>query len=842
MKKILFKATCVIMLFCFTNSIVARKQRVRLKDITASINHIYSDESYLYRSPAYPDLNDRVNIKLRVKKNDIDSVATLCKIGDSEFVIQMKKAQSDVVFDYYTAYLPQITGNSTYFFELQKGEQIFYYSRNGISVKYPSSSYKLKIFPGFKTPQWMKGAVLYQIYIDRFYNGDTKNDVVTNEYMYDNYPVISKKWGEYPDSMRSYENGSDRTREFFGGDIEGVIQKLPHLKALGVDGIYFNPIFVSPSNHKYDAQDYENIDPHVGVIIEDDPTLIDPNKDPGYRSKDFNISSAINKDAKKYITRVTSKKNLEASNEKLRELIKKANDNGIKVLLDGVFNHCGSFNKWLDREHLYPEDGAYESKESKFKNFFKFKEDAWPDNESYEAWWGYKTLPKLHFEASEELVDSILNVAGKWIKDGIAGWRLDVAADLGQTAKYNHKFWELLRKKVKEVNPEAVVFAEVYGDASSWLKGNEWDTIMNYDSFFEPVSFFFTGLEKHSFSYTGKLHNNVTEFDKIMKENMAKMPYQSLEIAMNQLDNHDHSRFITRTNGLIDEGKDDGVRNPAFADKDLNKGIFKEAAVFQMTWIGAPTLYYGNEAGLPGWTDPDDRRTYPWGKEDKELLEFYKKIITLHKSYSSIKDGGTQTLVIDDAKKVYSYGRWNDKDMVIVALNNDSSKQSVSIPAHFMGITGVTSAEIVFRSDRESHSDKKESIKTDEKGNFFVDVEPFGSLVIAKINFNQEWLPVNPSTMTIVATNLDNPDSISGSSEISFQFSESINKLSIIDGIKISNNAQFYYSINGKFMTLIPKKKLAKGDYVITFDTSINSLYGNYPLDKEFSYTFTVVK
>lgn len=193
----------------------------------------------------------------------------------------------------------------------------------------------------------MGGAVLYQIFIDRFNNGDPSNDVLTNEYMYDNWPSVRvEDWNQYPDSTTTYANGSHRTREFYGGDIEGVIQKLDYLAELGIDGIYFNPLFVAPSNHKYDAQDFEYIDPHIGVIVKDGGELINPEDDPNYQLGTFANRSEINQNATRYIIRTTSLENLEASNAKLRELIEKAHEKGIRIILDGVFNHIGSFNKW----------------------------------------------------------------------------------------------------------------------------------------------------------------------------------------------------------------------------------------------------------------------------------------------------------------------------------------------------------------------------------------------------------------------------------------------------------------------------------------------------------------
>jgi alpha-glucosidase len=259
---------------------------------------------------------------------------------------------------------------------------------------------------------------MYQIYTDRFCSGDDFNNVVDHEYNYIGEHVTEvKDWNKYPAAMG--------VREFYGGDIKGIMSKLDYLEDLGIEVIYLNPMFVSPSNHKYDIQDYDNIDPHFGVIVKDGGEPLAPD--------DFD-----NKHATKYITRVASKENLDATNELFAEFVQKAHDKGIRVILDGVFNHCGSFNKWLDRERIYEgqegyEDGAYISKESPYHTFFKFPQGNWPYNGSYYGWWGHDTLPKLNYEESQKLHDYIMRIASKWVSPpyNVDGWRLDVAADLG---------------------------------------------------------------------------------------------------------------------------------------------------------------------------------------------------------------------------------------------------------------------------------------------------------------------------------------------------------------------------------------------------------------------------
>ena len=314
--------------------------------------------------------------------------------------------------------------------------------------------------------------------------------------------------------------------------------------------------------------------------------------------------------ATKYIKRVTDPANLKASDELFAALCREIHRRGMKIILDGVFNHCGSFNKWLDRERIYEdqpgyEKGAYVDANSPYHSFFKFNnEHAWPYNEFYDGWWGHTTLPKLNYEDSPELFNYIMEIGKKWVSPpySVDGWRLDVAADLGHSQEYNHNFWKQFRKEVKSVNPDAIILAEHYGDATSWLRGDEWDTVMNYDAFMEPVSWFLTGMEKHSDEFREDLLGNGEVFASAMRYHMAGFMGASLLSAMNELDNHDHSRFLTRTNHMV--GRVAQLGSFA-AGVNVVPAVLRSAVVIQMTFIGAPTLYYGDEAGVVGFTDPD---------------------------------------------------------------------------------------------------------------------------------------------------------------------------------------------------------------------------------------------
>lgn len=610
---------------------------------------LFSDTTGNYISPAEPNAYSEVTIRFRAAKNNIDKVFFVNK-GEKYL---MFKVESDEYFDYYSHTEQLDNVKLSYYFEIHAGKLSCFYNMCGV-VKDIEPYYNFQIIPGFKTPNWAKGAVFYQIFVDRFYNGDTSNDVLTNEYKYIGEGTVKvENWNKYPASMG--------VREFYGGDLQGVLDKMDYLQDLGVDVIYFNPIFVSPSNHKYDIQDYDYIDPHFGKIVNDTGDVLQSGWEP-------------NQSATKYINRVSNKENLEASNELFAEVVKEAHRRGMKVILDGVFNHCGSFNKWMDRERIYEEaegyeKGAYVAEDSPYHNYFQFNSNNWPYNGAYDGWWGNDTLPKLNFEGSRELINYILNIGKKWVSPpyNADGWRLDVAADLGHSATFNHNFWKEFRKAVKTANPDAIILAEHYGSPKDWLQGDEWDTVMNYDAFMEPVTWFLTGMEKHSDDYREDLKGNADSFWAAMKDHGASFTSPSLLTAMNELSNHDHSRFLTRTNNKVGRTSTLGAEA---ADIGVNKAVMREAVVIQMTWPGAPTIYYGDEAGLCGFTDPDNRRTYPWGNEDKELIEFHKDVIRIHKQNKEFLTGSLKYLDAD--YNVIGYGRFTKEQQSVILINNNS--------------------------------------------------------------------------------------------------------------------------------------------------------------------------
>lgn len=685
---------------------------------------LFSDETRRYKHPYEPCAGERVTVRIRTLANDAlnvyveingvkHSMKKMTLSSRREFV----SVRKDVYFDYFEFSFKCPEKQVKYHFEVADEDDVVYYNRLGC-VENVQDEYAFSFVPGFKVPSWAKGAVFYQIFPDRFFNGNPQNDVEDNEYYYTGgHSRRIRDWDKYPDDLD--------VRCFYGGDLQGVEQKLDYIQSLGVDAIYFNPLFVSPSNHKYDVQDYDHIDPHLAVIEEDaDHQMQHWEKHNGF--------------APKYIKRVTSAVNLQKSNEYFAHLVEEIHKRGMRVVIDGVFNHCGSFNKWMDREGIYLgkegyKEGAFQSTKSPYRSYFKFENPDESQSE-YEGWWNYPTLPKLNYEKSKELESYIISTGSKWVSApfNVDGWRLDVAADLGHSLSYNHKFWKKFRDKVRDANPEAFVFAEHYGSPESWFDGKEWDSVMNYDAFMEPVTWFLTGLDKHSASADrGKLWDGKAFFDSMFKS-MSRFPRPALDSALNQLSNHDHSRFLTRTNRTVGTTRTNG---PQAAGDNVDKRTFELAVLIQMTWIGSPGVYYADEAGQVGWTDPDSRRTYPWGKEDLQLIEFHRQAIALRKKIKCLKHGSLKRL--DAGNGYIIYGRFDEDECCAIVLNCADHHMNLSASVWELGVprNGVCMTRKFFCGDY--NFDLTEEDNEVKNGRMFVSL-PAQSAAVYYYRFEKE--------------------------------------------------------------------------------------------------------
>ena len=643
---------------------------------------LYSIGKGFYREPEESHAFSELTVRFRTLREDVDRV--LLYLPDEQQIHAMELGSSDHYFDYYEIAIKLKDKPLHYYFRIEKGEEVIHYNRLG-GTEDLDIQYAFSVFPEFFIPNWIKGATMYQIFVDRFRNSDGKNNVEDREYIYLGRPVVSVADWDAP--VESFD-----VHRFYGGDLEGVWEKLDYLEHLGVEVLYFNPLFVSPSNHKYDTQDYDHIDPHLGRIVHDGGKVLPQ-------------GVMDNKEASKYSIRSTDKENLEASDTLFLLFVEACHKRGMRVIIDGVFNHCGSFHRYMNASYFYKTGegspypkGAYESFDSPYRDYFHFSKGEkadWPENDTYEKWWGNDTLPKLNYENAIKLEEEILAIAKKWISPPFScdGWRLDVAADLGHSEAYNHKFWKKFRKAVKEANEDAVILAEHYGNPSAWLKGQEWDSIMNYDAFMEPVSWFLTGMEKHSDRAEPEKFGDGELFFNTMRYNMAKLPENALDAAMNQLSNHDHSRFLTRTNrraGRMKDGFDD-------AGIGIDFGLFRLASMLLFTWPGAPTLFYGDEVGVYGWTEPDCRRTYPWGKEDLELLEYHRYLISNRKNSKALREGNL--MLLKSGKNWVTFLRCSERQIALIIIYCGDEDCTLDIPLWRASITDKMEIRRVLKTD-----------------------------------------------------------------------------------------------------------------------------------------------
>ena len=460
------------------------------------------------------------------------------------------------------------------------------------------ASYQLLVSAeDFSTPAWFKGGVMYQIFPDRFYRA---KDIPVGKGKW-----LHKNWNEMPE-YRMNAQGKILNNDFFGGDLAGITEKLDYLAALNVSVIYLNPIFRAYSNHRYDTGDYMQIDPLLGD---------------------------------------------EADFEKL---IEGCNARGIRVILDGVFNHTGDDSRYFNKYGNYDEIGAYQSKDSKYYPWYNFK--VFPDK--YESWWGVDVLPSVN-EACPSYEDFITGEGGvvhHWIKKGASGFRLDVADELPD------EFIEKIRAIAHDAKEDSVIIGEVWEDASNkiayskrrkYLQGKELDSVMNYPLKDAIIKFVRSGDA-----------DSLREAIFMLQDNYPKCVLDSL---MNILDTHDTARILTVLGGVPAYNKDEMSRT--FMSEEVKKSAkakLQIAAVLQFTLPGIPCIFYGDEAGMEGYGDPFCRHTFTWDDIDPDLLEFYQKLGRL-RAASVFCESEYHELFAD--KKCIVYERKGSREQVIVAVN-----------------------------------------------------------------------------------------------------------------------------------------------------------------------------
>ena len=535
----------------------------------------------IYHKPksnyCYPYDENTIHIRIRVAKSEAEEIILIYGDKyewDNKKEISMRLLCSDSLYDYFGTEIEPPNNRLAYYFIIKDYKEEYVYTEWGPSREIDEQEIYLHFFQYpylnnidiHKVPEWVKDAVFYQIFPERFFNGDSSND-----------PKNIEPWGQLP----TYKS-------FYGGDIQGIIEKLDYLENLGINAIYLTPVFQSPTNHKYDTIDYFKVDPAFGDL------------------------------------------------STLKELVKKCHQRGIKVVLDAVFNHSGYLFKPF-------QDVIEKGEKSPYYSWFHINK--WPieiNPPSYDTFAFVPNMPKLNTE-NQEVREYLLEVGRYWIKEAdIDGWRLDVANEI------DHSFWRDFRKVVKEAKEDAYIVGEIWHDSLPWLMGDQFDAIMNYPFMRVCIEYF--------------ANNSISDsnFIELINEIQMRNTKQVNEVMLDLLDSHDTPRFLTRCEGNLDK--------------------LKLAAIFKLTYLGAPSIYYGTEIGMEGGGDPDCRRTMEWDSDkwNVELFEFYKKLINLRISSKALRRGSFRW--IERTKDIVGYVREFDQERVIILINNNNMEKNIELP------------------------------------------------------------------------------------------------------------------------------------------------------------------
>ena len=647
----------------------------------------------LYRTPsgAVP-AGSSVQIRFRTYHNDVSAVTLrLYDINaGGQRLVPMSPAATDVPCfevalaaercDFWSATVMSAQANNFWYrFIVSDGTATAFYGDNTSALdgglgKVTSNpvdqSFALMFYtPTFKVQEWAKNGVIYQIFPDRFRNGDVKNDPKTGQERYDD-PMLRLAWGTLPEGYcRNYADAATncpwrfdttppdwsptkegpRGRDYMGGDLQGVLDKLGYLQSQGVTIIYFNPIFDARSNHRYDTADYMRIDRNLGNV-----TLF-------------------------------------------KKLVKEAEKRGIKIVLDGVFNHMSSDSAAFDRYGHYSTVGACESATSVYRSWFNFRAPAGAEpapcapttiggaDTYYNGWFGFDSIPELRKSdpALQRFFLTNNNSVGRiWIDRGAAGWRLDVMGDASFPAGY----WETFRQRVLDEDKNAIIYGELWQKDSTLLKnlrGETADTTMNYRLRDAILGLLTPGaFDSKGFGDSGR-QIAPSEFASRMLSVREDYPDAAYYTLMNLIDSHDTERALWTLTPGADTRADKELNAANLAD---GKRRLMIASLIQFTMPGSPTVYYGDEVGVTGDDDPDDRRTFPWddagGGADWTMASYYKSLASARKrDRAALVDGDIKFLLTDDAANTVAYGRKGKNRASIVAINRSSAAQTLTIPA-----------------------------------------------------------------------------------------------------------------------------------------------------------------
>lgn len=549
-----------------------------------------------------------VNVRLRLWANGQESILNGSRVG-ARFEFR---------------FTPEHTGLIWYYFLLDTPSGIRYYgarSGTGAVFAHPSPAYQITVYEkGFETPAWFREGITYQVFIDRFNRANDGGGLVRTNYhkQLGREVVLHESWNESvmyaPLPGKHFYEPCD----FYGGDIRGLIEKLDYISSLGVNCLYLNPIFESPSNHRYNTSDYMKIDPVLG------------------------------------------------DEKDLRELVAEAGKRDMHIMLDGVFSHTGADSVYFNKRGTYAAPGAYTSNDSPYYEWYDFRN--YPDD--YRCWWGFPTLPEVN-ELTPSYMEFTGQVIDKYASMGITSWRLDVADELPD------EYIAFLRKRLKAHGEDAVLLGEVWDDASSkegfgtrrqYVDGQELDSVMNYPFKNALLDFLLYRCDAHGL-YARLL---------ALRENYPKPFY---EACLNLLGSHDTVRVLTVLSGapasdaLTREEQAHYKSDDAAHERGRKRLAL--AAMVQFAHPGVPCIYYGDEAGLTGMADPFCRAPYPWGHEDEHLRTVFRRLANLRSNSNALKHGACGFAAISD--NVFAIHRTRENESVIVLVNRAESAESITL-------------------------------------------------------------------------------------------------------------------------------------------------------------------
>lgn len=589
------------------------------------LESVYSDGSKDFVSNPLPKKGEKIKVSIRLFEDaPVKYVILRPILNGVDLQIEMKPDYVYNGLSYYSAYITCYEDVIKYNFIIATDNNIYYYNQYGITDYITNEVYDFKILVNYNQPKWVRESVFYQIFPERFCNGDDSLSVKDNEYSFDGHPAIRvKDWNAIPK-----EYNEAHCLDFYGGDLIGVKNKIPYLKELGITAIYMNPIFYGATVHKYDCLDYFEIDPHFG------------------------------------------------GNKAFEELMKELHKNNMKLILDTSINHTGTANKWFNKEGIFFDKsiGAYNNKDSKERKYYYFNDE---DN-SYKGWMDVDTLPTLNY-TSDELKDILYrnskSLVKKWLKPpyNIDGWRFDVADTMARNneIQLSHEVWPEIRKSIKEENENAYILAEHWGDCSEYLQGNEWDSSMNYYGFGRPVREFL-GETDPCIGRNAKLKSiksnlNAHKLGERIKQHLCKLPFVIQENQFNLFDSHDISRLHNNKNISYDE--------------------YRGAVIMLFTMIGAPNMYYGDEAGINGRITSMEGCRYPmcWDKDIKSTKHYklYSKLAHIKTSKEALKYGGFK--IVWDKDNVFAFARITKEQVIITIFSTDNNDRVIKICPKIFG-------------------------------------------------------------------------------------------------------------------------------------------------------------